>query len=126
MHGLDDQKSQYSSDAADESVVLSGFVTGNKKASNLLARRNTKERTKVPEKFVIPVETPHLATEGLPGSSVMGGYCLNPQLNDKMPQRGSLFVMCVAVLPIVGRAGHYEETAPSAMSGLISVKRRVS
>ncbi|MDX1801189.1 MAG: hypothetical protein R3303_09690 [Marinobacter sp.] len=85
MYWLGDQRRQYSSDTANESVASSGFVTGNKKASNLLARRNTKERTKVPEKFVIPVETPHLATEGLPGSSVMGGYCLNPQLNDKMP-----------------------------------------
>jgi len=41
--------------------------------------KNISERTKVPEKFVNPVESTHTAAEVLHGSSAMGGYCFIPR-----------------------------------------------
>lgn len=47
----------------------------------------------------------HIAAEVQHGSSAMGGYCLNPQFQNRAFALPCLCVMCVAVLRIVFALG---------------------
>ncbi len=85
----------------------------------------------MPEKFVNPVNSsPIRRRRYCTAPPPMGGYCLNPQLQNRAFAPGSLFVKCVQVLPNVlsdyALLIRQANQALALNSGAVSVKRRVS
>jgi hypothetical protein len=85
----------------------------------------------VPEKFASPVDSiPIRRRRYCTAPPPMGGYCLNPPLQNRASAPGSLFVKCVQVLRnVLSDEQSVIRQANQALafnSGTVSVKRRVS